>query len=249
MVDVTITHLFRKKAKWVPMTPENSLMLKRWYGIVWDKNASPISPRQVLITRQEDLEELNIPFSWLRENIIVKWFSKEEFLPWGLLTIWEVKIRLTFYCEPCQRIADVIPSIPAVFHKRWILGVIIEWGEIAVGNEAIIKLNAYHQMSENPTERFLGFVCLVPKGKVVTYKTVAKAMWVAEGFIRAMPGYIKRVLGTDIPVWRIVDVEGNIIDKHISEQQKLLEAEWIEVINWGIDLHTYGREEQQLFLQ
>lgn len=61
-MSIVITHLFRKEAKHIPVKPQDSLVLKRGYGIEDDKNASPMSPRQVLITRYEDLEDMNIPF-------------------------------------------------------------------------------------------------------------------------------------------------------------------------------------------
>lgn len=96
------------------------------------------------------------------------------------MQIGEVRLKLTFYCEPCKRIEDVVPSIPEVFHKRGILAVVMEGGNIATGDEVTLKPNFYTPLSENPTHRFLAFVQMIPKGKVVTYKTVARAMGVAE---------------------------------------------------------------------
>jgi hypothetical protein len=67
----TISHLFLKHTKGAAVKPKPFLILKKEYGIEGDANASISSLRQVLITRQEDLEELHIPVGGLKENIIL----------------------------------------------------------------------------------------------------------------------------------------------------------------------------------
>jgi alkylated DNA nucleotide flippase Atl1 len=228
-----VTHLFLKKSKGGQMFTSIAFKLLKGYGIESDINTSPISPRQVLITRKEDLDELNIPYGSLRENIIIQGLNQNEFIPGSLLQIGDnAKIRLTFHCEPCKRIADVVPSLKEVMYKRGILGVVIEGGDINVGDIARCSPNEFTPFSEIPYERFLNFIQYIPYGKVVTYKMVTAGMGVAESYIRAIPKYIHKC-GSEVqayPVHRIVDTEGVVIDNYVPCQVSMLQKECVQVI-------------------
>jgi len=228
-----ITHLFIKKVKGHPMVGVNSIGLTAGLGIITDVNANQISPRQILITRKEDLDELEIRYGGLRENIIIDGASTEEFKPGSILIINnKVKIRLTFYCEPCKRIADAVPSMNAVLNRRGILGVIIESGEISIGDRIIIVPDQFKPFSEVPYERFLNFIQFVPPGKVVTYKMVCEGMGVAESYVRAIPKYIEKAInsGLNLPLHRIVDTEGATIESYVPNQQTQLKGENIHIV-------------------
>lgn len=234
------------------MVETHQLHLMTGYGILNDSNACPISPRQILITRKEDLDALDIRYGGLRENIILTGCPETLFRPGSLMVIGEVKIRLTFYCEPCKRIADEVPSMNAVLKRRGILGVIVHGGDIHVSAEVVVESGVYDPFSEIPYERFLLFARQLPKGKVITYKTVCKGMGVAESYIRAIPQYIAKAIETDpaIPVHRIVNSTGNLIAEYIPQQQEMLEAEGITILEETsslsdqivnrVDLELYG---------
>jgi len=227
-----IAHLFLKKAAGKPRTPVLSATGLRGYGLEGDLHAHPISPRQVLVTRKEDLDELDIAYGALMENIIVEGIRADFFQPGALLTIGEnLQIRLTFHCEPCKEIASVVPSLKAVRGKRGILGVVLSDGRITTGDPATCTPGRFKPLSEVPFERFLEFIGQVPSGKVVTYKMVTLGMGVAEGYLRAIPGYIEKAIasGWETHVHRIVDERGGTIQKHVPHQLETLALEGVEL--------------------
>jgi len=211
--------------------PANSLLqLKANYGIVDDSNASSISPRQLLVTCQEGLDEFDIVPGKLRENIAVQGLPKQVFVPGTQLSIGpDVKIRLTFYCEPCKRIEHFVPSLSAIHQKRGILGVVVQGGEVGIGDGVIGESNAYSPLSERAYERFLDFVKQIPAGKIVTYRHIIEAIGVTHSYYRALPGYIKRTSPTEYPLHRIVDSKGHLILDYLPQQLSLLEAEGVEM--------------------
>ncbi|MBD2451266.1 MOSC domain-containing protein [Nostoc sp. FACHB-152] len=105
--------------------------LIKGHGIEGDINANPISPRQVLVVRDEDISDLGIPPGELRENILISGIQPENFTPGSLVSFDSgAAIRLTFHCEPCKRIAHLVDSLKILQAKRGILGVVINSGTI-----------------------------------------------------------------------------------------------------------------------
>jgi alkylated DNA nucleotide flippase Atl1 len=226
-----IEFLALKKTKGEPMSPQSNLVLRRGLGIEGDANANAISPRQVLITRLEDLHELGIPLGGLRENIIVSGIDSAKFQPGATLLIGTASIRLTFHCEPCKRIAGVVPSMNAILGRRGVLGVVLEAGEIHLDDPFTLLSNSFEPFSEVPYERFLMFVKHLPYGKVVNYKMVTIGMGVAESYIRAIPKYIERTNPEDYPIHRIVDTEGALIEKYVANQRSKLSEEGVTIFS------------------
>jgi MOSC domain-containing protein YiiM len=62
--------------------------------------------------RQEDLFELSIKAGELRENIVIAGIDSNKFIPGAMIEFGVgAKIRLTFHCEPCKRIAHLVKSL------------------------------------------------------------------------------------------------------------------------------------------
>ncbi|MFC5410827.1 MGMT family protein [Larkinella bovis] len=219
-MEAQIKSLFLKEKHGQPMTKVGQMELIRGYGIQGDVNADNMSPRQILIVRNEDLEHFNIPLGGLRENIVIDNIDTSVFKPGSLLQIGRAKIRLTFNCEPCKRISQYVkPS--EIMGKRGILGVVVEGGIIRDDMTVSIYPHVFYPLSDLPFDRFKHFVSQIPAGKVVTYKEITRGMGVAESYLRAIPNYITKA-GFDLPVHRIVDSEGNLIHKYIPDQKNLL---------------------------
>ena len=70
-----INNLFIKTEKKRPLQARESLQFRTAHGIEGDVNAHGASPRQVLVTRVEDSEPLNIKPGQLRENIVTQGLS------------------------------------------------------------------------------------------------------------------------------------------------------------------------------
>jgi len=226
----SILHLFIKHNHGLPIREVEELKLKKGYGIAEDIHANPISPRQVLIVRHEDIIDLAIPPGELRENIVIAGITSLHFTPGSLITFdGGAAIRLTFHCEPCQRIAHLVDSLKTLQYKRGLLGVIINSGIIRVGHNVHIQPAQFPALSEKPYERFLDFIVKVPAGKVVTYTHILEAIGVDKSYIRAIPTYLKKTSADNYPIHRILDSQGYLI-KYAPNQKSKLESESIEVL-------------------
>ncbi|WP_292706993.1 MGMT family protein [Nostoc sp. NMS2] len=212
------------------MVELKTLNLKLGHGIEEDINADPISPRQVLIVRYEDILDLSIQPGELRENIVVTGIRFDNFIPGSLLTFESgAAIRLTFHCEPCKRIAHLVESLNSIKGKRGILGVVTKSGQIQVGSNFQVQAHKFPALPENPYERFLNFIIKIPSGKVVTYKQIIKGMGVDNSYLRAIPTYLKKTSATDYPVHRILDSKGYLIN-YVNQQKNKLETEGVKVL-------------------
>jgi alkylated DNA nucleotide flippase Atl1 len=233
----SVLHLFTKLKQGDVMVERTTLNLKVGHGIEGDINANPISPRQVLIVRYEDILEFSIKPGELRENLVVAGIQLEKFVPGSLINFESgAAIRLTFYCEPCKRIAHLVKSLKSLQAKRGILGVVIASGNIKAGGKFKIQTNQFPVLSENPYQRFLDFIIKVPHGKVVTYKEIVKAIGVDNSYMRAIPMYIKKTSAANYPIHRILDSQGKLL-AYIPEQRNKLESEGIKVL-YKIDVSS-----------
>ncbi|MBG1260896.1 hypothetical protein F8S20_18035 [Nostoc sp. BAE] len=228
---LSITHLFTKVKPGSAMVELKTLNLEVGYGLEGDINADPISPRQVLIVRYEDISDLSIKPGELRENIVVTGIEFENFIPGSLLTFESgAAIRLTFHCEPCKRIAHLVESLKSIQRKRGILGVVIKSGKIQVGSSFQVQANKFPPLSENPYQRFLNFIIQIPSGKVVTYKQIIKGMGVDNSYLRAIPTYLKKTSDADYPLHRILDSQGHLIN-YVKQQKNKLLNEGVKVLS------------------
>ncbi|MFN6567510.1 MAG: MGMT family protein [Dendronalium sp. ChiSLP03b] len=226
----SILHLFTKQKHSSPMREVQTLNLKLVHGIKGDINANPISPRQVLVVRHEDIVELAIQPGELRENVVITGIESKNFVPGALINFDSgAAIRLTFHCEPCKRIAHLVKSLKVIQGRRGILGVVIKSGAIQVGSNCQIEPNRFPALSENVYERFLSFIKKVPSGKVVTYKQIIQAIGVDNSYMRVIPIYIKKTSLINYPIHRILDSKGNLIT-YIPNQKDKLESEGIKFL-------------------
>lgn len=223
-----VTHLFLKPSHGRPMEACPLLEVRAGSGIQGDVNARAMSPRQILLVRQEDLDVFAIAPGALRENVVLAGLPPEIFAPGSLVTIGPTaSIRATFLCEACKRIAHVVPSLKSIADKRGLLGVILADGCINVGDRVTVQTEQFPPLSDIPYRRFLEFVARIPPGQVVTYRQVVIGMGVAESYMRAIPMYIQRTSAALYPLHRILDTEGQVIPYVIDQQQRLA-AEGIE---------------------
>jgi alkylated DNA nucleotide flippase Atl1 len=254
----SVAALFIKPGSSVPMAQpsERLLEVRAGYGIVGDANANSLSPRQVLVTREEDLRHFGIQPGDLRENIVLAGIDPQRFVPGARLDIGGVAIRLTFHCEPCKRIAHLVRSLKDILSRRGLLGVVLSSGIIAVGDDVTVLPDAYPALPERPYDRFCGFIAQVPAGRVVSYRHVTAGMGVASSYMRAIPRYISQSVSH--AVHRVVDSEGGLIEDYVPNQLSKLLAEGVEVSTEGdlfgsggrrfIDLERFGWNDASLYM-
>jgi alkylated DNA nucleotide flippase Atl1 len=227
----TTSNLFFKPTSGLPAISLNQLKLLAGLGIMDDIHAHAASPRQVLVVRQEDLHDLLIEPGQLSENIVVAGVDINQFVPGAVLQFTGgAAVRLTFYCEPCKRIAHLVRSIKDIQKKRGILGVIVSDGLLSVTEELTIQPGAFEALSEIPYQRFLDFLLKIPVGKVATYQTVILGIGVDRGYFRAIPGYLQKAAAAGHPAHRVLDSKG-YLTPHLENQRDRLVAEGVEVID------------------
>jgi alkylated DNA nucleotide flippase Atl1 len=235
----SIDNLFLKSRRGELMIEQEKLSLTAGSGIDRDIHANPISPRQVLIVRQEDLAQHNIVPSALGENIVITGVNVDWFVPGSVIKFDRgAAIRLTFYCEPCKQIAHLVTSLKSIAKKRGILGVVITGGSIATGDRLEIQPDIFPALSDIPYERFLNFLTKIPAGKVVTYRQIIDGIGVSPGYFRALPKYLEKALAADYPVHRILDSQG-ALTSHVPHQRELLASEGVLAIESGGSLEDY----------
>ncbi|MBP3605940.1 MAG: MGMT family protein [Clostridia bacterium] len=102
-------------------------------------------------------------------------------------------------------------------------------------------------MMKRPTafeERLYELLLCIPRGKVVTYATLAEMMG-NRGYARAVGNALhKNPDGEKYPCYKVVNAKGALAPTFvfggIDEQKRRLEAEGIEVKDGYVDLEKYG---------
>ena len=225
-----VAHLFVKQERQKPMSAIAKLDLLEGYGIKGDVSGNYSSPRQVLVVDKANINQYSIVPGELRENIVLELADTVDLKPGAKLTFSNgAAIRLTFYCEPCNRIKHLVDSPKNLVKKRGILGVIVQSGAIAINNQVKIEPHYFPALSEIPYERFLTLLHKVPRGKVITYKQIINSIGVDRSYYRVLPIYLKKA-PDNYPKHRVVDSKGQIIS-HIPQQVKQLIKEGIKVLS------------------
>jgi alkylated DNA nucleotide flippase Atl1 len=234
-----VSQLFGKSARGAAVQNLQHCRLQAGYGMVGDIHANSLSPRQILVVRQEDLHKGalgcgpidSIQPGALSENMLITGLSAGDFVPGAVLRFAEgAAIRLTFYCEPCKRIAGLVWSLADIAQKRGILGVVVVDGLVSAAAELTVEVGAYEALSEIPYQRFLDFLAELPVGKVATYSSVLVGIGVDRSYFRAIPGYLRKAALAGYPAHRVVDSKG-YLGVHVPEQRARLLAEGLEVVD------------------
>ena len=140
-----------------------------------------------------------------------------------------------------QTYASVIPG----YHQNkdhW--NTVILDGTIPTDDIKRMIAESYDIISDSPTKRIYEAVKRIPQGSVATYGTVAYLAG-DKNMARAVGNALHRNPDPDrIPCYRVVNSKGKLAGEFafggVGAQQKLLEADGIEVINGCVDLDQYG---------
>jgi len=225
-----VAYLFVKQERKRKMSAIAKLDLLEGYGIKGDVSSNYSSPRQVLVVNKADIDQYSIAPGELRENIVLELTDTADLKSGAKLTFSNgAAIRLTFYCEPCNRIKHLVDSPKNLEKKRGILGVIIQSGAVVVNDQVKIEPNYFSALSEIPYERFLTLLQKIPRGKVVTYKQIINSIGVDRSYYRVLPTYLKKT-SDRYPKHRVLNSKGQIVS-HLHQQAKQLTAEGIKILS------------------
>lgn len=103
---------------------------------------------------------------------------------------------------------------------------------------------SYDLITDSPTKRIYEAVKQIPRGKVATYGRVAELAGNPR-MSRAVGNALHKNPDPEhIPCYRVVNAKGELAEAFVfggvNMQEKLLEADGIEVVNGRVDLEKYG---------
>lgn len=157
-------------------------------GLLGDRYANRLSPRQVLLAGIDAYRDLQLPPSTLRENLLID--GPTASLPSGsLLRIGpEVVLWITFQCEPCARLEQCRPGVvKALKGRRGTLARVLQGGMLRVGDAICQGPAPIPPLSDDWKGRIVDIVRRIPAGKRVGYGQLAELAGVAKGYCRAFP--------------------------------------------------------------
>lgn len=145
--------------------------------------------RQILILPRNTLEEFNIKAGQLKENILINESFDIHSLESGtVIQLGEVKIRLTFHCEPCGKIKNIV-STRKILHKRGYLGQVINSGNIKIGDSITILKKEYESIPYKLGDRIKWYLDTLEKPIPVSELVVNIGL--SKSYCRAVPNIIR----------------------------------------------------------
>jgi alkylated DNA nucleotide flippase Atl1 len=184
----------------------DELLFQSSFGIFGDCHANPLSPRQVLIAFTTDYRAFNLPDGSLRENILLDpiSFPEQELQSGDCLYTEdaELKLRLTFKCEPCGRLNKVQPNLSRnIRGRRGYLARVVGSGVLRPGDSLRLKQGLYPTFAEDWHERVISIARQLPENPAISYSHLAILAGVATGYCRAFPRLLE---AHNLPTERIV---------------------------------------------
>jgi MOSC domain-containing protein YiiM len=165
-----------------------------------------LGPRQLLVARQEDLEELGVTGEQLRADVAVAGLSAEAVASGRVLRLGaDVRVRLTFACEVCAKVRRRVDE--ATFRRlpgrRGTLGVVLSGGTVAVGDAVAVEDDRLPAVPEAIADRVAWVVARIPEGEVTTYAELIALAGGHRAHLRAVPSYLRRAAAAGLPADRV----------------------------------------------
>ena len=135
----TIVNLHIARVKGAPSDPVATARVVSAEGLEGDRSRNPRNLRQVLVMDKETLDHYGLQPGQIKENITVTGLDLSQAKQGNVFFIGgpdsHVTLEVTGDCEPCQKMDALIPGLQKeIFGKRGILTVVLQGGEIGVGD-------------------------------------------------------------------------------------------------------------------
>lgn len=155
---------------------------------------------QVLLMPPSSLSEFGLREMDLKENIILDIGSDLYSLPSGtVLRLGSAELRLTFHCEPCQKIKHII-NPKKIIHQRGYLAKIVKAGRINVGDSVTIMKKRYDSIPYEKADRIKWY--LDQQDEPVLVSKLIEEIGLSKSYCRAVPNIIRN--RTDIDKSKII---------------------------------------------
>lgn len=197
------------------------------HGLVGDCHARPLGPRQVLLVRQEDLDELGVGAWQIRANISIEGIDPSGLESGRVIEVGSSRIRLTHPCEVCSVLRqyvsrEVFRRLPG---RRGSLGVVLASGQISIGDPVLLREDRYPTVPEQTFERLAWVVAQIPNGQVTDYGSLMTLFGGSKSYFRVLPTYLRRAASEGLPAHRVLNSRGMLIEQHLTGQGALLRRE------------------------
>lgn len=157
-------------------------------GLDGDRHCDARSPRQVLLAGAAAYDDLGLPPSVLRENLLLD--LETAGLESGmLLRVGDAAIlRLSFQCEACGALDRHRPGLAgAIGIRRGMLARVAAGGLIREGDGVTLLEERKAALAEDWRERVAQVLQAVPPGMVLEYAELARLAGVQSSYCRAFP--------------------------------------------------------------
>ncbi len=228
----TVTAVLVKPVPHAPMQPLAIATATARRGLAGDCHSHPLGPRQVLVVRQEALDELGVEAAQVRANLVLAGLSDEDLGSGRVLRVGDARIRITHACEICSVLRsyldrDTFRRLPG---RRGALGVFLAGGKIAVGASVSIERRRYPVVPDVIGDRAAWVIARIPEGRVLTYESLLHLVGGKRAHFRVMPVYVRRAAAAGLPAHRVVTSAGRL-SGHVASQAAALRREGLEVEN------------------
>ena len=184
---IEITGLYIKKKGSSPMVPVSTMNVDK-NGIIGGVPCPPI--RQVLFLPELTINKFGLNKGQLRENIITKGVDLHNLASGSVVKIGDVRIRLTYHCEPCKVIKEFV-NLKMITHQRGYLGTVINEGVLRIGDKVNILGKQFERIPYDIKERIKWF--LDKQNEPTTIKKLAFEIGLSPSYYRAIPNMLKKM--------------------------------------------------------
>lgn len=174
-----------------PMHPCGELILDPRSGVVGAAVTPPL--RQVLLLSERTLRG-GIPPGALRENVSIASDELDD-LPSGTeLSLGSARVRLTFHCEPCNRVRPwARPS--DLLHRRGVLARVVEPGCVRTGDPVTVVAYSRDEVPYEPLARIAAF--LRQRTQPILAVDLLWEVGLPRSYARALPALLRRLEPSD----------------------------------------------------
>jgi MOSC domain-containing protein YiiM len=146
--------------------------------------------RQILILNSATLRSFSIQPGVLKENVLVDFDGLYEIPSGTEVKIGTLRVRLTFHCEPCKKVAH-LASPKALLHQRGYLGTIVNSGTVNVGDSLSVLGKLHESVPYEPFERVKWF--LDKTNERISARDLTSAIALQRTYCRVLPRYLNRL--------------------------------------------------------
>ncbi len=178
----SVTHLLTKPETKAQMLKVEEVLISN-LEIVGQKKSQPF--RTVLLVSKELLERWSVNVGEFRENIVIENFELATLNSGDEIQIGEVKVRVTFFCEPCKNMSH-ISTVENLKMKRGVLGEFLNDGTIKLNDSfVLLEKKKYEEIPYEYYDRISWYLNSKITGKINAYDLLWNS-GVAPGLIRVL---------------------------------------------------------------